>query len=156
MSGVDNLKKQNLKIAQSIPHLIDEIDEETIKILLDFTKESPNKVIVLQYIGTDENPGTDILLRGIEQSIKYYNISQARVVIVSDPNFVSPVQSDIMKCVTMTLVETVKAKMMNLKDVIRDRKGIQFVAVSRIGNTGNQVNIGFFKPLSKTIAKIIS
>jgi len=156
MSSNDNKRKKNLKIAQSIPCLIDEIDEETIKILLNLNGEGTKKVIVLQYIGTDENPSNDVLLRGIEQSIKYYNVSNARIMIISDPMCTPPVQSEVIRCVTMTFVGAIKAKMMNLKEVIRDQKGIQFVAVSRIGNTGDQANVGFFKPLSKTIARIVA
>ncbi len=136
-------KKHNLRIAKRIPELIYDIDTETINIILKLNED--NKVFVLHYIG-NKNPTNSELVSGIDQSIKYYNISTARVVIVDDPSII-PNESSIMKCIMIPLDDVIKAGMINPKEIVRGRKGIHFVASSRINNTGDQASVGFFKPL---------
>lgn len=137
-------KKHNLRIAERIPELIYDIDTETIETIIKLHEK--DKVFVLQYVG-NKNPTNSELINGIQQSIKYYNFSNSNVVIINDSSTDLPKQNSIMKCVIMTLDDVIKANMVKANEVIRGRNGIHFIAASKINNKGDQVSIGFFKPL---------
>jgi hypothetical protein len=137
--------KQNLRIAKRMPELIFDIDIESRLIIM--KQQKSDKAFVLQYVGSDKNPTNKDLISGIEQAIKYYDVTSARLLIISDPSYVIPEPSSIMKCVMLSLDEIIKLKMVKAEELIRGRKGIHFVAVSRINDTGDQASVGFFKPL---------